>query len=80
MDKFPPNFLHDVEAAGDRLVAKAAQLVQDKTTNITENSMSIRCKMDGGSIIIGYSQDHSNIVQWQLHYMSSLVLVGQHQY
>ena len=27
--KLPPNFLHDVEAAGDRLVAKAAQLVQN---------------------------------------------------
>ena len=48
MDKLPPNFLHDVEAVGDRLVAKAAQLVQNKTTNITENFMSIRCKMDGG--------------------------------
>ena len=48
MDKLPPNFLHDVEAAGDTLVAKAAQLVQDKTTNITENFMSIQCKMDGG--------------------------------
>lgn len=48
LDKLPSNFLRDVEAAGDRLVAKAAQLVQNKTTNITENFMSIRCKMDGG--------------------------------
>ena len=48
LDKLPPNFLHDVEAAGDRIVAKAAQLIQNKTTNITENFMSIRCKMDGG--------------------------------
>ena len=48
LDKLPPNFLRDVEAAGDRLVAKAAQLVQIRTTNITENFMSIRCKMDGG--------------------------------
>ena len=48
LDKLPPNFLCDVEAAGDRLVAKAAQLIQNKTTNITENFMSIRCKMDGG--------------------------------
>ena len=45
LDKLPSNFLCDVEAAGDRLVAKAAQLIQ--TTNITENFMSIRCKMDG---------------------------------
>ena len=29
-------------------MAKAAQLIQNKTTNITENFMSIRCKMDGG--------------------------------
>ena len=48
LHKLPPNFLHDVEAARDRLVAKAAQLVQNKTTNITVNFMSIRCKMDGG--------------------------------
>ena len=48
LNKLPPNFLRDVEAAGDRLVAKAAQLVQNRTTNITENFMSIRCKMDGG--------------------------------
>ena len=48
LDKLPPHFLRDVEAAGDRLVAKATQLIQNKTTNITENFMSIRCKMDGG--------------------------------
>ena len=30
------------------MVSKAAQLIQNKTTNITENFMSIRCKMDGG--------------------------------
>jgi len=41
LDKLPPNFLCDVEAAGDRLVSKAAQLVQSKTTNLTENFMSI---------------------------------------
>ena len=41
LDKLPPNFLYDVEAAGDRLVAKAAQLIQNKTINITENFMSI---------------------------------------
>ena len=38
LNKLPPNFLRDVEAAGDRLVAKAAQLVQNRTTNITENN------------------------------------------
>ena len=29
-------------------MAKAKQLIQNKTTNTTENFMSIRCKMDGG--------------------------------
>ena len=48
LDKLPPDFLRDVGAAGDQLVTKAAQLVQNKTTNVTENFMSIRCKMDGG--------------------------------
>ena len=42
LSKLPPSFLHDVESAGDRLVAKAGQLIQNKTTNITENFMSIR--------------------------------------
>ena len=46
--KLPPDFLRDIETAGDRLVAKAAHLIQNKTTNITENFMSIRCKVDGG--------------------------------
>ena len=42
LSKLPPSFLHDVESAGDRLVAKAPQLIQNKTTNITENFMFIR--------------------------------------
>ena len=42
LSQLPPNFIHDVESAGDRLVAKASQLIQNKTTNITENFMSIR--------------------------------------
>ena len=29
-------------------MSKASQLVSNKTTNISENFMSIRCKMDGG--------------------------------
>ena len=28
-------------------MSKAAQLVQNKTTNLSENFMSVRCKMDG---------------------------------
>ena len=44
----PPGLLKAVDTVGDRLVSKAAQLVQNKTTNISENFMSVRCKMDGG--------------------------------
>jgi len=56
LDKLPPNILHDAEVAGDRLVA-------NKMTNITENFMTIRCKMDGGKyfnrIQPGSFQHHS---------------------
>ena len=44
----PPGLLKSVDIVGDRLVSKAAQLVQNKTTNLSENFMSVRCKMDGG--------------------------------
>ena len=37
----PPGLLK----VGDRLVSKAAQLLQNKTTNLSEN---FRCKTDGG--------------------------------
>ena len=42
LSRLPPNFIHDAESAGDCLIAKAGQLIQNKTTNITENFMSIR--------------------------------------
>ena len=42
LSKLSPSFLHDVESAGDKLMAKAPQLIQNKTSNITENFMSIR--------------------------------------
>ena len=48
LDKLPPDFLRNIEIAGDWLLAKAAQLIQNKTTNITEIFKFIRCKMDGG--------------------------------
>ena len=37
-----------VEAAGDRLVSKASQLIQHETTNLSESFMSVRSKLDGG--------------------------------
>ena len=60
-DKFPPDFINDVELCGDKLVSKAAQLVSNKTTNISENFMSIRCKMDGENILIECNQGLSSI-------------------
>lgn len=44
----PPNLMFEVEQAGDRLVSKAAQLISNNTTNLSECYMSIRAKMDGG--------------------------------
>lgn len=43
VDYHHTDFLHDIEAA-DQLVAKAIQLIQNKTTNITDNFTSIRSK------------------------------------
>ena len=34
LTRLPPNFLHDVESAGDRLVAKASQLIQQTLLRI----------------------------------------------
>ena len=48
LEGMPPVLLKSVDIVGDRLVSKAAPLVQNKTTNLSENFMSIRCKMDGG--------------------------------
>ena len=48
LDNFPPGLLRSLEAAGDRLVSKSVQLIQDKTTNLSESYMSVRNKMDGG--------------------------------
>ena len=47
----PPNLMFEVERAGDRLVSKAAQLISNSTTNLSECYMSIRAKMDGGKQI-----------------------------
>ena len=47
----PPNLLFEIERAGDRLVNKAAQLISNRTTNLSECFMSIRAKMDGGKQI-----------------------------
>ena len=48
IDNLPAGLFRAVDTLGDRLVAKASQLISNKTTNICENFMSISCKMDGG--------------------------------
>ena len=40
-----------VDRAGDRLINKASQLIDDQTTNLSECYMSICSKMDGGKQI-----------------------------
>ena len=47
----PPNLMFEVERAGDRIVSKAAQLISNNTTNLSECYMSIQAKMDGGKQI-----------------------------
>ena len=44
----PAGLIQAVDTLADRIVSKAAQLIRNKTTNLCENYMSIRCKMDGG--------------------------------
>ena len=68
----PPGLLKLVDIIGDRLVSKAVQLVQNKTTNF----MSVRCKMDGGNILTGFSQVLFIIVAWLLHCGFNMDLVG----
>ena len=36
-DSLSPGLLRSVQAAGDRLVSKEAQLIQNKTTNLSES-------------------------------------------
>ena len=48
LDKLPPGLYRAIQNAGDRIVSKAAQLIQDETTNLSESYMSVRTKMDGG--------------------------------
>ena len=48
IDDLQAGLFRAVDTLGDRLVAKASQLISNKTTYICENFMSIHCKMDGG--------------------------------
>ncbi|XP_065906075.1 uncharacterized protein [Dysidea avara] len=47
-EMMPAGLIQAVDTLADRIVSKAAQLIRNKTTNLCENYMSIRCKMDGG--------------------------------
>ena len=51
IDDLPVNMLFELDRAGDRLINKASQLIDDETTNISECYMSVRSKMDGGKQI-----------------------------
>ena len=43
--------IFELDRAGDRLISKASQLIDDQTTNMSECYMSVRSKMDGGKQI-----------------------------
>ena len=40
LDKLPPGLYRAIQNAGDRIVSKAAQLIQDETTNLSESYVS----------------------------------------
>ena len=44
----PDDLFFRVQRAGDRLVSMASQLAANKTTNLAECYMNMRCKFDGG--------------------------------
>lgn len=43
--------LHDIQMAVSKLAAKAAQLIDNETTNLAESWMHVRMKFDGGKNI-----------------------------
>ena len=49
--KSNPKIIHDIRVALSRLVAKAAQLIGNETTNLAESWMHVRSKFDGGKVI-----------------------------
>jgi len=72
LDALPHGLLKSVDTISDRLVSKASQLVQNTTTNLSENFMSIRCKMDGGKF---YNRIQSGSFQ---HWSMAAALRVQH--
>ena len=51
LDELPVNMIFELDRAGDRLINKASQLIDDQTINISECYMSVRSKMEGGKQI-----------------------------
>ena len=49
--KLTEKMLHDIQVIVSRLAAKAAQLIDNFTTNIAETWMNMRCKFDGHKAI-----------------------------
>ena len=48
LESLPSGLFRAIQGAGDRIVTKASQLVGNHSSNLCENFMSIRSKMDGG--------------------------------
>ena len=46
----PADLLADVSILLNRLAVKSAHLIQNVTTNLAENWMSVRCKFDDGKM------------------------------
>ena len=76
LDSLPPGLFIAVQNAGDRIVSKASQLVENYTSNICENFMSILGKMGRGRYSIEFKEGHFSIGQWLLHSDYSLDQVG----
>ena len=47
-NNLPDDLFFRIQRAGDRLVSMAPQLISNKTTNLAECYMNVRCKFDGG--------------------------------
>ena len=48
IDELMVNMPFELDRAGDRLINKASQLIDNQTTNISECYMSVHSKMDSG--------------------------------
>ena len=66
--KINPKLFLDIQTALARLVSKADQLIDNVTTNLAESWMHIRCKFDGGKVIIDLRVVPGSIGAWEQVY------------